>query len=96
MKILIQNNISTPVFIAALFTVAKTWKQPKCPSTDEWIEKLCYIYTYIHNGILLSRKKNEISPFVRPWLDLEGIISHTEKYRYLMISLVCVIKKVNE
>ena len=42
---LIQKNISTPVFIAALFTIAKTWKQPKCPSVDEWIKQLWYIYT---------------------------------------------------
>ena len=44
-----------PVFIAALFTIAWTWKQPRCPSADEWIRKLWYIYT--HNGILLSNKK---------------------------------------
>ena len=42
---LIQKDTCTPVFIAALFTKAKTWKQPKCPSTDEWIKKMWYIYT---------------------------------------------------
>ena len=50
------------MFIAALFTIAMTWKQPKCPLTDEWIKKMWYIYIYIyiyilHNGILLSHKK---------------------------------------
>ena len=47
------------MFIAALFTIAKTWKQPKCPLTDEWIKKMwcTYIHTHTHNGILLSHKK---------------------------------------
>ena len=44
-KTLIQNNISTPMFIAVLFTIAKVWKQPKCPSTDEWIKQPWDIYT---------------------------------------------------
>ena len=48
-KTLIQKDICTLMFIAALFTIAKTWKQPKCPSTDEWIKKMWYIYTYIWN-----------------------------------------------
>ena len=54
-KTLIQKDTCTPMFRAALFTIAKTWKQPKCPSTDEWIKKLWYIYIY--NGMLLSHKK---------------------------------------
>ena len=44
-KTFIENDTCTPIFIAALFTIAKTWKQPKCPSTDEWIKKMWYIYT---------------------------------------------------
>ena len=44
-KIIIQKDTCTPVFIAALFTVARSWNQPKCPSTDEWIKKMWYIYT---------------------------------------------------
>ena len=52
-KILIQKDTHTPMFIAALFTIAKTWKQHKCPSPDEWIKKMWYIC----NGILLSHKK---------------------------------------
>ena len=54
-KTIIQKDTCTPTFIAALFTIAKTWRQPKCPSTDEWIKKMWYIYT--HKGILLSHKK---------------------------------------
>ena len=56
-KILIQKDTCTPMFIAALFTIIKTWKQPKCASTNEWIKKMWYIYIYIYNGILLSHKK---------------------------------------
>ena len=60
------------MFVATLYTIAKTWKQPKCPLTDEWIKKMWYIY--IHNGKLLSHKKNEITPFTATWMDLEIII----------------------
>ena len=81
MKTLIRKDTRTPMFLAALFTIAKTWKQPRCPSTDEWIKKMwhiyIYIYIYIYNkkGILLScKKKNEIMPFAATWMDLEIII----------------------
>ena len=59
------------MFIAALFTIAKRWKQPKCPSTDEWIKKMWYVYTMEHYSAI---KKNEIMPFVATWLQLEIII----------------------
>ena len=52
---IIQKDTCTPMFIAALFTIAKTWKQPKCPSTDEWIKKIYVVHIY--NGILLSHNK---------------------------------------
>ena len=55
-KTIIQKDTCTPMFTAALFTIAKTWKQPKCPSTEEWIKKMWYIYT-IQYAILLSHKK---------------------------------------
>ena len=54
-KTIIQKDTCTPMFTEALFTIAKTWKQPKCPLTDECIKKMWYIHTY--NGILLSHKK---------------------------------------
>ena len=54
-KTIIQRNICTPVFIAALFTIAKAWKQPECPSTDEWIKKM-YIDTYIQWNISLKKE----------------------------------------
>ena len=75
------------MFIAVLFTIAKTWKQPKCPSTDEWI-KMWYIYTMEYYSAI---KMNEIMPFAATWMDLEIIIlsevSQTEKDKYHKISL---------
>ena len=59
------------MFIAALCTIARSWKQPKCPSTDEWIKKLWYIYTMEYYS---SIKKKEIVSFVEMWMDLETVI----------------------
>ena len=60
-KTIIQKDRCTPMFIAALFTIAKTWKQPKCPSADEWIKKMLYIYTMEYSSAI---KRNEIESFV--------------------------------
>ena len=80
------------MFLAALFTMAKIWKQPECPSTDEWIKKMWYIYTVEYYSAI---KKNKMLPFAATWMDLEVImlseISQIEKGKYCMISLKCGI-----
>ena len=68
-KNMIQKDICTPMFIAALFTIAKTCKQPKCPSTEEWIKKMWYTYTMEYYSAI---KRNEIGSFVEMWMDLES------------------------
>ena len=58
------------MFITALFTIAKTWKQPKCPLVDEWIKKMWYIYTVEYYSAI---RKKQILPFATTWMELEGI-----------------------
>ena len=70
-KILTGKDTCTLMFTAALFTIARTWNQPRCPSTDEWIKKMWYIYTRENYSAI---KKNEIMPFTTTWMDLEGIL----------------------
>jgi hypothetical protein len=65
------KGTSTPMFIAALFTIAKLWKQPRCPTTDEWIKKMWYLYTM---EFYSATKKNEILSFSGKWMELENII----------------------
>ena len=90
-KTLLQKHISTPMLISVLFTIAKKWKQPKCPSVDEWIKQLWDIYSVEY--YLTIKKKN--FPFVTVWMDLENImlseVSQSEKDKYHVISLICGI-----
>ena len=69
------------MFIAALFTIAKSWKQPKCPSTDDWIKKMWYIYTMEYYSAI---KSNEIGSFLETWMNLQTVtqseVSQKEKY----------------
>ena len=80
-----KKNTCTP-FHSAQFTIVKTWKQPKCPLTDEWIKKRWYISTVKHDSAI---KKNKIMPSAATWMDLEMIIlselSQKATNKYLMI-----------
>ena len=91
-KTIIQRDTCTPVFTAALFTIARTWKQPKCPSTDERIKKMWYIYTMEYYPAI---KRNKIGSFVEMWMDLESVIqsevSQKEKNKYRILTHVCGI-----
>ena len=75
------------MFIAALFTIARTWRQPKCPSSDEWIKKKRHIYTMEYYSAI---KRNEIELFVVRWIDLESVmqseVSQKEKNKYRMLT----------
>uniref|UniRef100_A0A8D0WU71 Uncharacterized protein n=1 Tax=Sus scrofa TaxID=9823 RepID=A0A8D0WU71_PIG len=77
------------MFSAALFTIAKTWKQPKCPTTDDWIRKVWYIYTMEYYSAI---KKNKSMPFATTPMELETLIlsevSQKEKDKYYMISFI--------
>ena len=77
----VERDMCTPMFISALFTIARTWKQPRCPSADEWIIKLWYIYTY-YSAI----KKNAFESVLMRWMKLESTIqsevSQKEKHQY--------------
>ena len=89
-KTIIQKDTCTPMFIAALFTIARTWKQPKCPSTDEWIKKMWYIYIMEYYSAI---KRNEFVSSVETWMDLESVIqsevSQKEKNKYRILTHIC-------
>ena len=78
------------MFNAALFTIARTWKQPKCPSTDDWIRKMGYIYTMEYYSAI--KENDDIMPFAATWMELENLIlnemSQKDKDKYHMISLI--------
>ena len=86
-KTIIQKESCITMFTAALFTIARTWKQPKCPSTDEWIKKMWHIYTMEYYSTI---KRNETELFVVRWMDLELVIqsevSQKEKNKYHMLT----------
>jgi hypothetical protein len=89
-----QRNYSrgtcTPMFIAALFTIAKLWKQPRCLTTDEWIKKMWHLYTV---EFYSAMKKDKILSFAGKWMELENIIlsevSQIQKTKNRMFSLIC-------
>ena len=89
----IERNMRTPMFIAALFTIAGTWKQPRCPSADEWIRKLWHIYRMEYYSII---KKNAFESVLVRWMKLEAstqseVISQKEKHQYSILTHIYVI-----
>ena len=83
----IEKDTCSPLFIAALFTIARTWKQPRCPSTEEWIKKLWYIYTMEYYSTI---KRNTFESVLMRWMNLEPIIqsevSQKEKDKYHILT----------
>ena len=91
----IERDTCTPMFITALFIIARTWKQPRCPSADEWIRKLWYIYTIEYYSAI---KKNAFESILMRWMKLEpsiqGEVSQKEKYQYSILTHIYGIYKM--
>ena len=87
-----KKGTCTPMFIAALFTIARSWKQPKCPLTDEWIKKMWYIYAMEYYSAI---KRNKTGSFVETWMDLETAIqsevSQKKENKYHIFTHICGI-----
>ena len=86
-EIRIERHTCTTMFITALFIIARTWKQPRCPSADEWIRKLWYIYTV---GYYSAIQKNTFESVLMRWMKLEPTIqsevSQKEKHQYSILT----------
>ena len=93
-KTIIQKETCSTIFTAVLFTISRTWNQPKCPLADEWRKKTWHIYTMEYYSAI---KRNEIELFVVRWMDLESVIqseaSQKEKNKYRMVTHTYGIKK---
>ena len=90
----IERDTCIPLFVAALFTTARTWKQSRCPSTDEWIKKLWYIFTMQYYSVI---KRNTFESVLKKWINLEAIIqsemSQKEKDKYNILMHIRGIQK---
>ena len=84
-----NKDTCSTMFIAALFIIARSWKEPRCPSTEEWIQKMWYIYTMEYYSAI---KNNEFMKFLGKWMDLEDIIlnevTQSQKNSHDMHSLI--------
>ena len=93
-EIKIEKDTCIPLFIAALITTARTWKQPRCPSTDEWIKKLWYIYTMEYYSAI---NRNTFESILMRWMNLEPIIqsevTQKEKDKYRILTHIQNLEK---
>ena len=84
-----RRDTCTPMFIAAMATIAKLWKEPRCPSKDEWIKKMCFMYTMEYYSAI---RNDKYPPFASMWMELEGImlseVSQSEKDNHHMVSFI--------
>ena len=89
---MIQKDTYIPIFTAALVTIARMWKQPECPTTDEWIKKMWSTYAMEYYSAI---KRNEAGSFEEIWMDLESVIqnevSNKEKNKYCALMHICGI-----
>ena len=96
-KTIIQKGSYVTMFIATLFTIGRTWKQLKCPSTEEWLKKMWHIYTMEYYSAI---KRNKIELFVVRWMDLETVIqsevSQKEKNKCRMLTRIMESKKTKK
>ena len=84
-----RRDTCTPMFRAAMAMIAKLWKEPRCPTKDEWIKKMCFTYTMEYSSAI---KNDKYPPFASTWMELEGImlseVSQSEKDKYYMFSFI--------
>ena len=86
-----QKNLCTPMFIAALFTITKSWKQPQCSVVNEWIKNLWYIYTMEYYTV---ERKKELLPFATAWMELQSIMlsEMSEDFKYFLCLYLIFLK----
>ena len=84
-----RRDTCNPMFLAAMSTIAKLWKEPRCPSKDEWIKKMWFMYTMEYSSAI---RNDKYPPFASTWMELEGImlseISQSEKDKHYMVSFI--------
>ena len=84
-----RRDTCTPMFIAAMATIAKLWKEPRCPTKDEWIKKMWFMYTMEYSSAI---RNDKYPPFASTWMELEGImlseVSQSEKDKHYMFSFI--------
>ena len=86
---MIRRDTFTPMFLAAMSTITKLWKEPRCPSKDEWIKKMWFMYTVEYSSAI---RNDKYPPFASTWMELEGImlseVSQSEKDKHCMFSFI--------